>query len=98
MPVRSTMNEAPKRDPESTVSVCRLVRDAAPKRLIAVAAIGEPDSTKYAPSQPVPRVETPFANGNCPWIEGPSADAPAFINWIARMNRNIAGRKNAIFL
>ena len=27
-------------------------------------ATGEPESTKYAPSQPNPNVEIPFANGN----------------------------------
>jgi hypothetical protein len=40
------MNDAPRRDPESIVKVCSFVRVPAPKRLIAVAATGEPDSTK----------------------------------------------------
>ena len=60
------MNDAPRRLPESIVNVWSLVSVPAPNRLIAVAATGEPESTKYAPSHPVPRVETPFANGNSP--------------------------------
>ncbi len=71
---------------------------SAPKRLIAVAATGEPESTKYAPSQPAPRVETPFANGNWPSICGPTAAAPSFISCTARMNRKIAGRNSRSFV
>ena len=40
------MNEAPSRDPDSIVKVCSFVSVPAPKRLIAVAATGEPDRTK----------------------------------------------------
>src|SRR5919106_289895 len=87
------MNEAPKRDPESIVNVWSLVSVPAPNRLIALAATGEPERTKYAPSQPKPSVEIPFANGNCPWMSGPIAAAPVFMIWTARMNRYIAGRK-----
>ncbi len=58
------MKDAPRRDPDSIVNVCSRVSVPAPYRLIAVAATGEPDSTKYAPSQPNPNVEIPFANGN----------------------------------
>ena len=45
-PVSSTMNDAPSRDPESIVNVCSFVSVPAPNRLIAVAATGDPDSTK----------------------------------------------------
>src|SRR5437899_12267273 len=91
------MNEAPSREPESIVNVCSAEVVPAPNRLIAVAATGEPDRTRYAPSQPVPMVDSPFANGNWPWIVGPTAAAPAFISWIARVNRNIAGRNRRNF-
>ena len=46
----------------------------------------------------MPIVENPFANGNWPSIDGPTAAAPDFISWIARMNRNIAGMNSKIFL
>ena len=92
------MNEAPSREPDSIVNASSFVIVPAPNRLIAVAATGEPESTKYAPSQPVPIVDTPFANGNCPSIDGPTAVAPDFISWIARMNRKIAGRNSSTFL
>ncbi len=45
-PVSSTMNEAPRREPDSIVNACSFVSVPAPKRLIAVAATGEPESTK----------------------------------------------------
>ena len=45
----------------------------------------------------MPSVETPLANGNGPSIDGPTAAAPSFISWTARMNRNIAGRKSRSF-
>ena len=45
-PVSSTMNDAPSRDPRSIVNVCSFVSVPAPNRLIAVAATGDPDSTK----------------------------------------------------
>ena len=93
-PVSNTMNDAPSREPESIVNVWSFVSVPAPKRVIAVAATGEPESTKYAPSQPNPNVEMPFANGNSPWICGPIAAAPAFMIWTARMNRYIAGMKS----
>src|SRR6266576_3587223 len=91
------MNEAPRREPDNIVKVWRTEVVPAPNRLIAVAATGEPDRTRYAPSQPVPIVDSPLANGNCPWIVGPTAAAPAFISWIARMNRNIAGTNRSSF-
>ena len=46
----------------------------------------------------MPSVDKPLANGNCPSIDGPTAWAPDFISWIARMNRKIAGRKSRTFL
>src|SRR2546428_12839079 len=87
------MNEAPSREPDSIVKVWRTEVVPAPNKLIAVAATGEPDRTRYAPSQPVPIVDSPLAIGNCPWIVGPTAAAPAFMSWIASVNRNIAGMK-----
>ena len=45
-PVTSTMNEAPRREPESIVNAWSLSIVPAPNRLIAVAATGEPESTK----------------------------------------------------
>ena len=45
-PVSSTMNEAPRREPESMVNVWSFVIVPAPNRLIAVAATGDPESTK----------------------------------------------------
>jgi hypothetical protein len=40
------MNDAPRRDPDSIVKVWSFVSVPAPKRLIALAATGDPDSTK----------------------------------------------------
>ena len=40
------MNDAPRRLPDSIVNVWSLVSVPAPNRLIAVAATGEPESTK----------------------------------------------------
>ena len=42
----STMNEAPRREPDSIENASSFVIVPAPKRLIAVAATGEPESTK----------------------------------------------------
>ena len=42
----STMNDAPRREPDSIDSVSSFVIEPAPKRLIVVAATGEPDSTR----------------------------------------------------
>src|SRR5439155_1327073 len=57
------MNEAPRREPDSIVNVWRTEVVPAPNRLIAVAATGEPDRTRYAPSHPVPIVDRPLPNG-----------------------------------
>ena len=40
------MNDAPRREPDSIVNVWRTEVVPAPNRLIAVAATGEPDSTR----------------------------------------------------
>ena len=56
---------------------------SAPYRLIVVAATGEPESTKYAPSHPVPSVESGLANGNEPSIDGPDRDR-AFLHQLDR--------------
>ena len=42
----STMNDAPSREPESIESVSSFVIEPAPKRLIVVAATGDPESTR----------------------------------------------------
>ena len=40
------MNDAPRREPDSIVNVWSFVSVPAPNRLMAVAATGDPDSTK----------------------------------------------------
>src|SRR4029453_3557364 len=78
------------RDPESIVKVCSLVAAPPTYRLRATAAIGNPDSTMYAPSHPAPSVDTALLNSGLSLSVGASALAPSFMSWIARTNRNRA--------
>src|SRR4249920_2407756 len=85
-PTSRTTNDAPSREPESIVNVWSWVVAPPTYRLSATAAIGEPDSTMYAPSHPNPSVDTALLNSGLP----SSVGAPAFISWIANTNRNSA--------
>src|SRR4249919_2148770 len=89
-PTSRTTNDAPSREPDSIVKVCSWLVAPPTYRLSATAAIGEPDSTMYAPSHPNPSVETALLKSGLSSSVGASAFAPSFISWIANTNRNSA--------
>ena len=90
-PTKSTMNEAPSRDPLIIANASRsdIVPEA--KRLSEIAATGEPLITMYEPNQPNPsRFSTPSAEKRERTGERPTA--PAVSSSSAKMKRNKPAR------
>ena len=97
-PVSNTMNEAPEARPGEHRERLELRDGVGAEQADGRRGDGRARQHEVGSEPPGAQLESPLANGNWPSIEGPTADAPDFISWIARMNRNIAGRNSRIFL